>query len=179
MDRILSYNTKFILSSGRKIKAIHEKYFKLVDEISFKNVIFEYNNENLSYNPVSGDYNVLGVIIPLKEYSWNELKEIIGDDRVVLNVNKRIDGDDFFDIEEIESFVDYSKLVTELESLNLIKTKPSKSWIANDTRIFSFGDLDDNGDEIWFEVDILGTFFGKDYFSRLKNMFDETLPKCS
>jgi hypothetical protein len=52
----------------------------------------------------------------------------------------------------IKEYCDYPRMIDELEIQGKIKTKPSKNWLANDTRKFWF-----LGDAQEYEVDCLGS----------------------
>lgn len=59
--------------------------------------------------------------------------------------------------------IDYTKVVDYLVSKNKLKTKPSKSFMAIDPRLFF---LDGN----WYQVDYLGTDLGKNVTEKIMSM---------
>jgi hypothetical protein len=117
--------------------------------------------------PTSGDYNILGVSLEIKQYIWLELLEIIYDNEVSLYFNEYPNfKEDILCMSsypsEIKYFsrINYPSTITHLEKLRLVKTKPSISFLSTDGRSFCICEKDKNND--WYEVDILGTPYGKD-----------------
>ena len=163
--------TKLFLESGNSINSDHEPYLKDADLIEFKQCSFKYNPGEF-YHPVFGNYDVLGISVPIKEYSFLELKQLIDGEIVGLIYDKYVSGDDIFDVEEYDSRIDFTATITTLEARGKIKTRKSTCWMATDERAFSFGDFDSTGKEEWWEVDILGMSTGSVQTDRVIEMWE-------
>ena len=172
MERI----TTKLFVVGSKLNPAYRDFFHEADEIFLERVkcSFKYREspESISfYHPTHGDHGTLGISVPLKGYSFEELKTLAGDGRVVLIYDRYTSGGDIFDMEEMDKRVDFPATITQLENRGVIRTRPSESWLATDERAFSFGEIDDHGEEIWWQVDILGTQFGQDQTGRVFNLY--------
>lgn len=168
--------TKLFLDSGTLLTDRHEKFLQMADLIEFKDCLFKYDPSGF-YHPTSGKYNVLGISVPIQEYSFDELKELIGDSSINMVFSKHVDtvsaspGETepvFFSREERESVIDLRETVTSLAQKGLIEIRDSKSWLATDPRSFRFFDQEDE----WWEVDILGTSLGLEQTRRLLALYE-------
>jgi len=148
-----------------------DSFFKLFCKayrICVHNVNFMWDCDQY-FVPTSGDYNILGVTVEIKQYDWMEFLEIIHGHEVILHFNQYPNFEE--DIlcmgnypSEIKYFprIDYPSTITRLEMLGLVKTKPSVSFLSTDGRSFCIVEKDVSVETEWYEVDILGTPYGKD-----------------
>lgn len=160
-------HTELTLEIGSPIDSQHEKFLQTAYTIGFKGCLFRYNPGDF-YHPISGDYSILGITVPIQEYSFDELKQHTVDTKIILSYNEYVNGKDLFDHENHESRTDYSATVTYLHSRNLINVDKSSSWLTTDGRKFSF-----IGEDEWWEVDILGTPFGHEQTELLTRLYEE------
>lgn len=151
-------------------------WFSKAHRIHFSKVNFAWDNESY-FVPISGDYEVLGELIEIRQYGWLEFMELIRDTKSTLYFATELENTEqlnkYFNVEYI-SRVDYPSTVTLLENLGLVKTKESESFIATDPRVFSVLDFDDNdASQKWYEVDILGTPYGNEITADVVDLFDK------
>jgi len=152
------------------------KCFSEAYRIHFSKVNFVWNES--SFIPLSGDYDILGGEIEIKQYEWVEFMELIRDKKPTLYFSTKLEKNidqitKYFNVEYIYS-VDYPSTITHLETLGLIKTKESESFIATDPRVFSVVNFNNQDAPIlWYEVDILGTPYGNKITSQVVELFDK------
>lgn len=130
------------------------------------------------FMPMRGGYDILGKTIEIKKYEKPEFLKLIGTDRVKLYFNKEIvNGRKLNDISymiQIARMIDYPSTITYLEKLGLVKTRESESFIATDPRVFSLNYQEGKPNETdgsWYEVDILGTPYGKEITSYVLDLY--------
>lgn len=155
------------------------KLFCKAYKICALKVSFLWNDEQY-FVPISGDYNILGISIEIKQYNWSELLEIIYGNEVTLYFNEYTDfKEDFLCLDsylpEIKYFsrINYPSTITHLEKLGLVKTKPSVSFLSTDGRSFCISEKDKSDD--WYEVDILGTTYGKNIADLVSQLYRRTI----
>lgn len=168
-------NTNLFVSEPEVLSSLFN-WFTEAYRIHFSKVNFVWNGS--SFIPLSGDYNILGKEIEIKQYAWVEFMELIRDTKTTLyfatKLEKNIDRlDKYFSVEYI-SKVDYPSTISHLETLGFVKTKESESFIATDPRVFSIVNFDDyDASNLWYEVDILGTPYGNEITNNVVELFDK------
>jgi len=159
MERIDT--TVSIAINSDNINIYDENIFRDTDSINCFDCSFIYNKDGGFYHPVEGSVNILGVEIPIKELSFNEMIQLFNGYKIELLYYKFVTYehlDDIIDCISYEKRIDYIGTLEFLEKKDFVKMKESKSFLATDPRVFSF--TEDDIQE-WWEVDILGTLFGK------------------
>lgn len=161
-----------------KVLSLLFSWFKQACRIHFSKVNFAWDDEQPSFVPVSGDYEVLGKTIEIKRYEWSEFIELISNTKTILyfatKLEKNIEQLNKYFIVEYVSSIDYPSTITRLEIAGFVKTKESESFIATDPRVFSIVNFDDHDASIlWYEVDILGTPYGNEITARVVELFDK------
>ncbi len=153
-----------------------QKALNITVPFSDKNVVFAWNIDDASFRPIKGDYEILGTIIPIRQYTWKELSEICFSEiqkfvTLSFDCHLHIPFCERHLLGNIEyrEYIDYSATITELEKQNLVKTRPSTSCLATDNRCFSFSD------DKWWEVDLLGTFFGDEITEKVLSLFENNI----
>jgi len=169
-------NTNLFMSEQEEVRCSLFNWFAEAYRICFSGVNFVWNGS--SFIPLSGNYNILGKEIEIKQYEWAEFMELIRDTKTILyfstKLEKNIDElNKYFSVEYISS-VDYPSTITHLETLEFVKTKESESFIATDPRVFSIVNFNDyDAPNLWYEVDILGTPYGNEITTRVVELFDK------
>ena len=168
-DTIIHIPVKDKLNINNDIKLLLEE----ASIIEINECSFVYNKEGDFYHPTEGDAKILGVSIPIKEMTLVMIEDLINltKSNVKLTYYEKVDLEEqLLDYKKYKVFyvnrLNYIETLDTLERKGCIKTKESKSFIATDPRVFSF----DN--ENWYEVDILGTSFGKEQTGKLVSMYN-------
>jgi|WetSurMetagenome_2_1015567.scaffolds.fasta_scaffold459088_2 hypothetical protein len=91
--------------------------------------------------------------------------EFIKSSKCILDVKTRIDHDTLKPV-EVSEVVNYPVMITDLENLKLIETRPTSSVMAWDDRKFRF-----IGEDVFYDVDCLGTRLCSDISERIKNIW--------
>lgn len=153
-----------------EISTDSEVYFKDADEILFNNCVFIYNPVIEAYHPITGEYTVLGSEVPVRQFSFTELKDTKSNIQLIFFKKKLLPEKDnkLFNIVKYEERIDYTGTLTKLEKSDIVKIKPSECQLATDERMFRFID-----EKEWYEADILGTSYGKIQTDKLVKKYFE------
>lgn len=70
--------------------------------------------------------------------------------------------------------VNFPLTITELEKRGVVRTQPSQSWLSTDGRVFQIvGNIEDCVSNAMWEVDILGTTFGRQITQKILELYDK------
>ena len=150
---------------SQEINDDYERFFIDALSIELEGVSFRHNSESKLYIPISGRYDVLGISVDVRGYTWSEVKKIVEGKMVNLKLRGRISGSSLFNVEEYEEIINYSDIIDELKEVGAVKTRKSESVLSTDGRLFSFDGT------MWMEVDVLGTPFGVEYENRVMELW--------
>jgi hypothetical protein len=145
--------------------------------VMFNDIKFVWNLEEKYFYPESGSYESLSNF-EIKSFTFREFSKLIGRKKVTLcfaecesEVRQKFDGCINQHIKtlawETNSYVDYSNTITFLASKNVIHVRKSTSQMATDLRCFSLDGVE------WWEVDILGTYFGKEISKMILELYSQ------
>lgn len=180
MEKVTTVLTTFentnLFASEQEVLSLLFNWFKKANRIHFSKVNFVWDEES-SFVPMSGDYEVLGKTIEIKQYRWLEFMELIRDTKTTLYFAIKLENleqlNKYFNVEYV-SRVDYPSTITHLEIAGLVKTKESESFIATDPRVFYIVNFDNHDTPLlWYEVDILGTPYGNEITTSVVELFDK------
>jgi len=145
----------------------HLKYF-----IDFD---IERDNDNINLMPSDGsiELELLGILDYCKIYKYGDLIQILEEicpDEISLNIKGfgNVDQNDFKKIVKIED-IDYSNIITQLEKIDIVETKPSKCILRTDERVFKIKNDDIYKD--FYEVDCLGTAHKNELSEKIKDLY--------
>lgn len=164
-----------------------KSYFQKAIEFTFDKVTFGWNEEQFFY-PIKGDYNVLGHIIPIQEYSWEKLTKYIiksvtqitlyfDDDSVIDS------GDYYFENIKVQRFIDYNSTISYLEKQKYVTIKYSENPFLTDNRSFMFNKdtflkntiINNEYYNEWWNVDLLGTSLSSELSSIIVQLYDYSI----
>lgn len=172
-DTFLTLMTPYDFSTIEPYKKLFEDAIeiKLHSSSGYSELTFQYS-KSFNYHIIFS--NPPNLVLPTQSFSLQEFFDFITlFDKVILYFNKDITCDlpeDLFKIEKVE-VVNYPDTITELEKRSLVKCRPSKSWMTTDGRCFKIVSQDTLNKEEWWEVDILGTPYGKDICHKIVHLW--------
>lgn len=176
VETILKFKNTNLFADREVSTKLLFKWFSEAYKIHFSKVNFVWSES--SFIPLSGDYSVLGKTIEIKQYEWPEFMELIRNNKTTLYFTGKIEKDQqpskYFSVKNYVSRIDYPLTITHLETLGLVKTKESESFIATDPRVFSITNHDTP--VLWHEVDILGTPYGNEITNNILELFGKYKP---
>lgn len=149
-------------------------HFQKAEYFEFLGVKFVWDEDINKFHPIEGPYSTLGTIIPILEYSWEDLLFLLehqtaelsdavvpkeplyatDDNNAPLTLHFHglydLGSSKLFDNIQTSSHIDYPGTITWLQKKKVIQTRPSTQFLSTDGRQFLI-----MGE--WLEVDILGT----------------------
>lgn len=159
----------------------HFIYFQKAIEVTFNNVTFCWNEEQYFY-PIKGDYDTLGYIIPIREYSWMELTNymIKSTTPIILYFDENLAGhENHFENIKVHQFIDYNSTISYLEKHEFILVKHLDNPFLTDNRSFMFNKnilknigIDDEYYDEWWNVDLLGTALSEELSNIITQLYD-------